>query len=65
MDKFEVIKIDRRQEGMATFNVRQSSYDVVKEMSKKSGRSLTDIFDQMVEFCSERFTLIDEREVRK
>lgn len=65
MDKFEVIKLGKRQEGMVTFNVRQGSYDIVREMSKKSGRSLVEIFDQMVEFCSKRFTLVDEREVRK
>lgn len=60
MDKFVVRKGVRGDNSQVTFNVHKAAYDVVRDMAQESGRSLSEIFDLMVEFCSERF-IVSER----
>ena len=61
MDKFEVARREETPDkSMVTFNVHKSAYEVVRQMSKESGRTMMDIFDMMVDFCAERFIVIDK-----
>ena len=51
MDKFEVARREETPDkSMVTFNVHKSAYEIVRQMSKESGRTMMDIIQSMPSF---------------
>ena len=55
IDKFVMPKGNKERISLTTLSVRTSSFEVFKSMQNKSGATVSELFDAMVNFCSERF----------
>lgn len=62
MDKFVVIdKTDRaKSKANVGISVPAVAYNKLKDMSTQTGNTLSDLFIQMVDFCSERLVVVEK-----
>lgn len=60
-DPFVIIKNRRRGDAQKGISIKMSTYEELKELSKKTGVTLVDLIDMMLVFCSARLVVKEEK----
>lgn len=60
MEKFTVQRVKTQAgEKRMPLQIRQSTYNAIKQMANKTGRPITELVDEMTRYCSARFEVVE------